>query len=350
MQPSEATPPTYDKSNGIIGPNGPTRSLLSNRAAVTPPQTTPPPAPSACDSPKINPGAAGDVVNAVDPRYTIEVERDRKRFRKEAPHRIVPWKPLQHVITKHLGICRACSSCPLRLEEVTTCAFTSVLELVCDKCSQKEKAEYQHLKYLERKLETQTGNKREILKQQYYRRNKYKKMINLSKERRIEPLTIDNFLRNDRRDTVLNYELNVRAIMASFYCGTGGNDIAKAASFLGVPGGKSWERSFSRHSPQVSSIIGEVTTKLIDTALIDEIKATLVEKLKGSDHDREKVITAFLNNDEQNIPGLVKKLELTVSYDMGWQKRSTGKVYDSISGHGFMIGCRTGNVIGFRVK
>ena len=167
MKPSEATPPTYNKSNGVIEPSGPAISLLSNRAAVTPPQTTPPPAPSACDSPKIVPGAAGDVVNAVDPRYTFEVERDRKRFRKEAPHRIVPWKPLQHVITKYLGMCTVCSSCPLRLEEVRTCAFTSVLELVCDKCSQKEKAEYQYLKCLERKLKTETRDRRETLKQLY---------------------------------------------------------------------------------------------------------------------------------------------------------------------------------------
>ena len=35
---------------------------------------------------------------------------------------------------------------------------------------------------------------------------------------------------------------------------------------------------------------------------------------------------------------------------MGWQKRSTGKIYDSMSGHGFIIGCRTGNIIGFKVK
>ena len=35
---------------------------------------------------------------------------------------------------------------------------------------------------------------------------------------------------------------------------------------------------------------------------------------------------------------------------MGWQKRATGKIYDSMSGHGFMIGCRTGNIIGFKVK
>ena len=35
---------------------------------------------------------------------------------------------------------------------------------------------------------------------------------------------------------------------------------------------------------------------------------------------------------------------------MGWQKRSTGKIYDSLSGHAFTIGATTGKVIGFMVK
>ena len=35
---------------------------------------------------------------------------------------------------------------------------------------------------------------------------------------------------------------------------------------------------------------------------------------------------------------------------MGWNKRSTGRVYDSLSGHAFMIGCRSGKVISFGVR
>ena len=38
-----------------------------------------------------------------------------------------------------------------------------------------------------------------------------------------------------------------------------------------------------------------------------------------------------------------------VSYDMGWQKRVTGRVYNSVSGHGFIIGCHTRCVIGMGV-
>ena len=34
------------------------------------------------------------------------------------------------------------------------------------------------------------------------------------------------------------------------------------------------------------------------------------------------------------------KVKLTVIYDMGWQKRSSGRRYDSSSGHAFIIGAR----------
>ena len=32
-------------------------------------------------------------------------------------------------------------------------------------------------------------------------------------------------------------------------------------------------------------------------------------------------------------------VKLTVSFDMGWNKRSFGNRYDSLSGHAFYIGC-----------
>ena len=52
----------------------------------------------------------------------------------------------------------------------------------------------------------------------------------------------------------------------------------------------------------------------------------------------------------QNIPDVIKKIGIAVSYDMGWQKMSTGRVYDSISGHGYLIGCRTGKILGMQVR
>ena len=43
-------------------------------------------------------------------------------------------------------------------------------------------------------------------------------------------------------------------------------------------------------------------------------------------------------------------LPIVASYDMGWNKRSMGRVYNPLSGHEFLIGCRSGNVISFGVR
>ena len=46
-----------------------------------------------------------------------------------------------------------------------------------------------------------------------------------------------------------------------------------------------------------------------------------------------------------NLPNALPKIPISVSYDMGWSKRRCGKVYNSLSGHAFVIGCRTGKVL-----
>ena len=40
------------------------------------------------------------------------------------------------------------------------------------------------------------------------------------------------------------------------------------------------------------------------------------------------------------------KVKLTVTYDVGWQKRSSGRRYDSSSGHALIIGARIKGIIG----
>jgi len=37
---------------------------------------------------------------------------------------------------------------------------------------------------------------------------------------------------------------------------------------------------------------------------------------------------------------------LTVSYDMGWQKRASGVQYNSSSGHGFLVGAHSNRILG----
>ena len=43
-------------------------------------------------------------------------------------------------------------------------------------------------------------------------------------------------------------------------------------------------------------------------------------------------------------------ISASVSYEMRWQNRLTGRIYDSMSRHGFFITCCTKNVISMGIK
>ena len=74
----------------------------------------------------------------------------------------------------------------------------------------------------------------------------------------------------------------------------------------------------------------------IEEALQDEIKYT-------PEHNNQSYVDwCALSDKEKNM----NKVKLTVTYDMGWQKRSSDRRYDSSSGHAFIIGVRIKGIVG----
>ena len=83
----------------------------------------------------------------------------------------------------------------------------------------------------------------------------------------------------------------------------------------------------------MTKYIMKVADDAMRDALKEEIELTIIAKLEGK-MDKKKIdeaINAWFANDAENIPDEIIKLGIAVSYDMGWQKRSTGKVFDSVS-------------------
>lgn len=70
--------------------------------------------------------------------------------------------------------------------------------------------------------------------------------------------------------------INTRAALSSFYIGTGGQDVASVANFLGVPGGRNWEREFTRKSPRLAKAIIDTVNGIVEASLLDEIVKILV--------------------------------------------------------------------------
>jgi len=247
----------------------------------------------------------------------------RSRSYTQAPQRIINLMNLQSTVNQFLRSCPTCKG-TLKLEEKHTVSFATTLEIMCKICILNGVLKKKEILRSE-KIVLPTSNKK------------------FSKRSRIQ---------NAGRQGALESEINIRAMMSAFYIGTGGFDIGNVTAFLGIPGGKSWERTYHRHSSSMTKHIMKVAEDEMRGALNEEIEATIRDKLDGKMDDEEidNAVKAWFAKDDENIPDEIKTIGIAVSYDMGWQKRSTGRVYDSISGHGYIIGCRTGKILGMQVR
>ena len=144
----------------------------------------------------------------------------------------------------------------------------------------------------------------------------------------------------------MDYAMNIRAVAASFYIGTSGLDIRLINSVQGIKGGGKWEKNFTYHSPDISKAIIKVNKEIIAESLEEEIHLTIKEKLTGKYLGNE--IDNFIKNKlagNQTGADEVDNLFITVSFNMGWQKKETGHTYDSNSGNAYYIHVCSGKVI-----
>ena len=108
--------------------------------------------------------------------------------------------------------------------------------------------------------------------------------------------------------------------MTAFYCDTGAVGIAQAVSLLGLPGGKSWEKSLSNHSSKMCKLITSVVNGVVKRSLEGEITATICENLINEKYSEEKIkkeTQAFFVGDNENVPYTIRTCGLAVSYGMG---------------------------------
>ena len=65
-----------------------------------------------------------------------------------------------------------------------------------------------------------------------------------------------------------------------FYIDTGGQDVASAANFFGISGGRNWEREFTRKSPMLAKAINDIVDDVIESSLLEEIVLRTKEIMK----------------------------------------------------------------------
>ena len=63
----------------------------------------------------------------------------------------------------------------------------------------------------------------------------------------------------------------------------------------------------------------------------------------------QRNIKLFESKEYNKIDERLRTIAISFLYDMGWQKRATGRIYNYLSGHVFLIGCLGKNMAKFGV-
>lgn len=121
------------------------------------------------------------------------------------------------------------------------------------------------------------------------------------------------------------YTLNYLAILLSFYLGVGLYGLAKVTGMLGIrPSLEKNNRGWKKLTEFVGSQVVQTSQKCMDENLEREMEAT---KRMEKDCVRDG------------------RVGIGVSMDAGWQKRGTGRSYQSLSSHMLSIGCYTKGIV-----
>ena len=93
--------------------------------------------------------------------------------------------------------------------------------------------------------------------------NNYERTVKMSIDDRVHPQPNRKFHNDSKKRHILKYDLNSRAILTLFYVGTGSFDVGGFASFFALPGDRSWEISFHRHSSRINDIVVSVAATVM---------------------------------------------------------------------------------------
>ncbi len=113
--------------------------------------------------------------------------------------------------------------------------------------------------------------------------------------------------------------------------GDGGHDAQRLLSFLSLPNATTMGKStFTKLERATTDSIRLLTEKYLKENLVEEVSMTAQNDNFNFENWKD-----FIINDEAYDGKLPS---ISVSMDMGWQKRSSGRRFDSSSGHAFLVG------------
>jgi hypothetical protein len=152
---------------------------------------------------------------------------------------------------------------------------------------------------------------------------------------------------NDRGkyERMTDYAVNVLYVLGFISIGDAHTEAGRLLGLLGLPNDTTMmNRSFSIIEERIGPFIRQVSKDIIAQNVMEEAKLSM------SDVDYN-VWRTWLNGTSTivDLPS-DRWPQIDASYDMAWQQKGSGRVYNSQSGHGTLFGSKTRKVIGLVLK
>jgi len=142
----------------------------------------------------------------------------------------------------------------------------------------------------------------------------------------------------------IDWEANVLCMLAFLSVGDGGTEAGRLLGLLGLPNTTTFgPRSFGNIEEFVGPVLVQVADKLVyETNLVEEVRLSLGDK---KDENNNLLFDLWKQGalEKKDWP------QVTTSGDMGWQGRSSGNAYSSLSGDAVLVGQRTRKPIAWHV-
>jgi hypothetical protein len=153
--------------------------------------------------------------------------------------------------------------------------------------------------------------------------------------------------RGDNFERSTDYAINVLYVLGFISMGDGCTEAARLLGLIGLPNDTTMKsRSFTIIEDRVGPILRQLCNELILENLIEEARLSMAET--HDEHDF-KVWKSSLTDKTVKL-SMAKMPKIDGSYDMAWQQKGSGNQYNSVSGHGTLMGRRTRKVIGLVIK
>ena len=141
-----------------------------------------------------------------------------------------------------------------------------------------------------------------------------------------------------------DWAINIQCVLAMMLSGDGGAEAGRMLGMMDLPHNSSMEKdTFPKIESELSKHIQQYTKELLENKILEEVALTYKN---NQDFDYDSWENAWRNKLECPIDKMPK---IKCSYDMGWTKRSSGKRYDSHSGHAATVGVCTRKALSLAV-